>query len=400
MIIKREDLEGRELEILAPYAVKSAESRGRSFKEKEDPYRTCFQRDRDRVIHSKAFRRLNGKTQVFISGYGDHYRSRMTHSMEVAQFGRDIARQLNLNQDLAEAIALAHDLGHTPFGHAGQDAMNELMEQYGSRFEHNEQSFRVVNELERKSDDYNGLNLSFEVLDGLLKHRTRYDRPKAFDHLMPSLEAQIVNIADEIAYQSHDIDDGLRSGILTSEGLMELDIWKYAADDTETSSKPGVQQHQMVTSIMSLLVNDLAQNTSKIVSQLEIRTVEDIYAHADQLALFSAEVSKMGEELKNYLYENFYNAKEVMKYNDEGKRIISELFHFLYNKPDNLPQKYQDRLAEQEKHELIKDYIAGMTDSFAMDLYQKISRLICTALNVKQRRRAWLIHVSLRAVES
>lgn len=373
MIIKREDLEGRELEILAPYAVKSAESKGRSFKEGEGPYRTCFQRDRDRVIHCKAFRRLNGKTQVFISGYGDHYRSRMTHSMEVAQFGRDIARQLNLNQDLAEAIALAHDLGHTPFGHAGQDAMNEVMEKHGSRFEHNEQSFRVVHELERKSDDYKGLNLSFEVLDGLLKHRTRYDRPKAFDHFMPSLEAQIVNIADEIAYQSHDIDDGLRSGILTSEGLMQLEIWKYAAADKKASETPEVQQHQMVTSIMSLLVNDLAQNTDKTVSQIGINSVDDIYGYQEQLAQFSDEVSKMGAELKDYLYENFYNAKEVMKYNMEGKKVISFLFNTLYDKPENLPEKYQKRLEKQEQYEVVKDYIAGMTDSFAMDLYKKLA---------------------------
>lgn len=372
MIIKREDLEGRELEILAPYAVKSAESKGRSFKEKEDPYRTCFQRDRDRIIHCKAFRRLNGKTQVFIAGYGDHYRSRMTHSMEVAQFGRDIARQLNLNQDLAEAIGLAHDLGHTPFGHAGQDAMNEVMEKHGSRFEHNEQSFRVVHELERKSEDYKGLNLSFEVLDGLLKHRTRYDRPKAFDHFMPSLEAQIVNIADEIAYQSHDIDDGLRSGILTSEGLMELEVWKYAAADKKHSDIPEVQQYQMVTSIMSLLVNDLAQNTNELVTKMGIKSVDELYAREEQIAGFSDNVAKMGAELKDYLYANFYNAKEVMKYNMEGKKVIAGLFNTFYDHPEKLPEKYQAKLKELEKHEVVKDYIAGMTDSFAMDLYHKL----------------------------
>lgn len=374
MIIKREDLEGQELELLAPYAVKSSESKGRAFSEKEDPYRTCFQRDRDRIIHCKAFRRLNGKTQVFISGYGDHYRSRLTHSMEVAQFGRDIARMLNLNQDLAEAIGLAHDLGHTPFGHAGQDAMNEVMETYGSRFEHNEQSFRVVHELEMKSDEYKGLNLSFEVLDGLLKHRTRYDRPEAFDHLMPSLEAQVVNIADEIAYQSHDIDDGLRSGILTSDGLMELDIWKFAASDKRPSNIPEIQKHQMVTSIMSLLVNDLAKNTNKRLIKMEIGSMADIYAYDGQIAQFSDEVSRMAVQLKDYLYENFYNAKEVMKYNEEGKQVISGLFRALHEKPENLPKKYQSKFKDEERYVVVKDYIAGMTDIFAMDLYDELSK--------------------------
>ena len=372
MIIKREDLEGQELELLAPYAVKSAESKGRSFTEKEDIYRTCFQRDRDRIIHCKSFRRLNGKTQVFISGYGDHYRSRLTHSMEVAQFGRDIARMLNLNQDLSEAIGLAHDLGHTPFGHAGQDAMNEVLEEFGSRFEHNEQSFHVVHELERKSDDYKGLNLSFEVLDGLLKHRTRYDRPEAFDHFMPSLEAQIVNIADEIAYQSHDIDDGLRSGILTGEGLMHLEIWQYAAANKKPSKVPEIKQHHMVTSIMSLLVVDLATNTNQAIRDKGFTSVDDIYGYPHPLAEFSDKVGKMAVQLKDYLYSHFYNAPEVMKYNEKGKKMITSLFKTFYKKPELLPENYQARLENEEKFLVVKDYVAGMTDSYAMDLYTKL----------------------------
>jgi len=372
MIIKRENLEGQELQLLAPYAVKSSESKGRTFAEKEDPYRTCFQRDRDRIIHCKAFRRLNGKTQVFIAGYGDHYRSRLTHSMEVAQFGRDIARMLNLNQDLAEAIGLAHDLGHTPFGHAGQDAMDEVMQTFGTHFEHNEQSFKVVQELEQKSDKYRGLNLSFEVLDGLLKHRTRYDQPKCFDHLMPSLEAQIVNIADEIAYQSHDIDDGLRSGILSSDEMMHLDIWKFAAADKRPSKIPKVQKYQMVTSIMSLLVNDLALHTSKRLKELGINSVEEIYSHDIQIAQFSEEVSRMAVQLKDFLYTHFYNAKEVMKYNDKGKKVILGLFHALHKKPELLPEKYRDQLNHEERYIVVKDYIAGMTDPYAMDLYSKL----------------------------
>ncbi|MFH0838094.1 MAG: deoxyguanosinetriphosphate triphosphohydrolase [Patescibacteria group bacterium] len=372
MIIKREDLEGQELELLAPYAVRSAESKGRSYSEKEDPYRTCFQRDRDRIIHCKAFRRLNGKTQVFIAGYGDHYRSRLTHSMEVAQFGRDVARMLNLNQDLAEAIGLAHDLGHTPFGHAGQEALNEIMETFGSHFEHNEQSFKVVHELERKSDEYKGLNLSFEVLDGLLKHRTRYDRPAAFDHLMPSLEAQVVNTADEIAYQSHDIDDGLRSGILSDKALMKLAICKCATAEKRLSGDSKIRQHQIVTSIMSLMVNDLAGNTNRKIKKLGIRMVEDIYAHDGQVALFSDEVYHMAVQLKDYLFDHFYNAREVMKYNEEGKKVITGLFRTLYKNPEHLPEKYRAQTENEERYVVIKDYVAGMTDSFAMDLYNKL----------------------------
>ncbi|MBN2307310.1 deoxyguanosinetriphosphate triphosphohydrolase [Candidatus Peregrinibacteria bacterium] len=371
MIIKREDLEGQELELLSPYAVRSAESKGRSTAEKEDPYRTCFQRDRDRIIHSKAFRRLNGKTQVFIAGYGDHYRSRLTHSMEVAQFGRDIARMLNLNQDLAEVIGLAHDLGHTPFGHAGQEALNEVMETYGAHFEHNEQSFRVVHELEKKSEKYKGLNLSFEVLDGLLKHRTQYDRPRAFDHLMPSLEAQVVNIADEIAYQSHDIDDGLRSGILNEKELLTLDISRQSAAKRIHSKDPEIRKRHLLTSIMSLLVNDLAGHTNEKIKKLGIQTVEDVYAHNGQIAQFSDSVYRMAVQLKDYLYEHFYNAKEVKKYNEKGKRIITKLFRFFYEKSENLPDSFQAMLDSEERYVVIKDYIAGMTDSYATELYKK-----------------------------
>ncbi len=371
-MINRKDLESQEEGLLASYAVKSAQSRGRKFDEAEDAFRTCFQRDRDRVIHSKAFRRLNGKTQVFIAGYGDHYRSRLTHSMEVAQFGRDIARMLNLNQDLAEAIGLAHDLGHTPFGHAGQEAMNEMMEQYGSRFEHNEQSFRVVDELEQKSNQYKGLNLSFEVLDGLLKHRTRYDRPEAFDHFMPSLEAQVVNIADEIAYQSHDIDDGLRSGIITIEGLMKLEISQYTTKNLPHADSLEVHRHHLVGSIMSYLVNDLAQATEETLKKNKITTLQQIYECPDQLAQFSDAALKMGAELKDYLYQNFYNAPEVMKYNEHGKVVIIKLFQSFYADEKRLPPKYQKRLDSAEKHVVIKDYIAGMTDSFALAIYDSL----------------------------
>ena len=371
-MIDRHDLESQEEKILASYAVKSAQSQGRKVKEAEDDYRTCFQRDRDRVIHSKAFRRLNGKTQVFIVGYGDHYRSRLTHSMEVAQFGRDIARMLNLNQDLAEAIGLAHDLGHTPFGHAGQDAMNEKMEQFGSRFEHNEQSFRVVDVLEKKSHVYPGLNLSFEILDGLLKHRTRYDRPKAFDHFMPSLEAQVVNVADEIAYQSHDIDDGLRSGVLNLDSLLELSICEVARELIQKSDTIAIKRRHLLSSVMSLLVNDLAEQTELLLKEKNIQQLDHIYKTPEQLAQFSPRVSKMGAELKDYLYQNFYHAPEVTRYNEQGMVVIATLFDHFYGDSDRLPETYQLRLKNEVKHEVVKDYIAGMTDSFALKIYDSL----------------------------
>ncbi len=368
---KREDLEKIEIDKLAPFAVKSVNSKGRKFKEPEAAFRTCFQRDRDRIIHAKAFRRMNGKTQVFIAGYGDHYRTRLTHSLEVAQFGRDIAQMLNLNQDLAEATGLAHDLGHTPFGHAGQDAMNKMMEQYNDRFEHNEQSFRVVDQLEIKSEKYQGLNLSFEILDGLLKHRTRYDRPKAFDHYMPSLEAQVVNMTDEIAYQSHDIDDGLRSGIINMDGLSELEICKEAMGLVETTH-PDLKKSHFISELMTLFVRDLAINTEVNIQTVGIKTLEDIYNHPSQLACFSEEMTKKAAELKDYLYKNFYHAPEVMRYNQEGEQVITRLFTSIYKQPERLPEHFKASLESQSRHTVVKDYIAGMTDKFALELYQKL----------------------------
>ncbi len=371
MIINRKDIQRRENEMLAPYAVRSSESKGRAYKEKEDEYRTCFQRDRDRIIHSKAFRRLNGKTQVFIAGYGDHYRSRLTHSMEVAQFARDIARMLDLNQDLAEAIGLAHDLGHTPFGHAGQDAMNEILEPYGSRFEHNEQSFRVLFTLEEKSDLYEGLNVSYEVLDGLLKHRTEYDHPKVFDHKMPSLEAQIVNTADEIAYQNHDIDDGLRSGILTFNNMEEVEIWNRVMKNVKKSDVSEIYRHQMVTGIMSLMVSDLTINTEKRIADFSIKSLNDVYDQDEPVAVFSEAMAKMAKELKDFLYKNFYQSKPVMQYNTKGQKIIKMLFKAYYDHPEKLPDRFKKELDSEEKHVVVKDYVAGMTDSYATELYNQ-----------------------------
>ena len=374
MIKKRQDIEVQEEKNLAPYAVKSSQSKGRKYSEKEDDYRTCFQRDRDRIIHSKAFRRLKGKTQVFVSSYGDHYRSRLTHTMEVAQFSRDIARTLGLNEDLAETIALAHDLGHTPFGHAGQDAMNEMMEQYGSRFEHNEQSRRVVEHIEIKTDKYPGLNLSFEVLDGLIKHRTPYDSPEADDHLMPSLEAQIVNIADEIAYESHDLDDGLRAGILHLHKLDELALWNEARKNVPKHLPMDLTPRSIISNLMPLIVNDLVFTTEQGLKNKHIQTLEDIYKQQDMIAGFSDKMRKMVMELKDYLYKHFYQSHGVRTYNEKGEEVIHFLFKTLYNNPDLMHEKAKEALEKEEKHIVVKDYISGMTDNFALELYRSFEK--------------------------
>lgn len=372
MILTREQLEEREKKALASYAVKSAESKGRDRKEQEDKYRTCFQHDRDRVIHSKAFRRLKGKTQVFVAHYGDHYRSRLTHTMEVAQLSRDLARMINLNEDLAETIALAHDLGHTPFGHAGQETMNALMKEYGEGFEHNEQSRRVVELLEEKKTEFPGLNLTFEVRDGLIKHRTSFDNPNPLDVTMPSLEAQIVNIADEIIYLTHDIDDGLRADIFDIEKLDDLLIWNAGKENVDQSIPVDFRISAMISHLISLMVENLAQNTNKNIEVANIENAEMVYKTKKPLAAFSQDFEKQCSDLKVFLYDNFYQSPGVAEYNVKGQEAIRFLFKKMMSNFDLLPEKVRRNPHEVDTHILVKDYIAGMTDQFALDLYEKI----------------------------
>ena len=372
MLLKREEIEEREKKTLAPYAVRSSESKGREFDESEDPYRTCFQRDRDRVIHSKAFRRLKGKAQVFVAHYGDHYRSRLTHTMEVAQLSRDIARMLNLNEDLAETIALAHDLGHTPFGHAGQETMDQLMKEHKKGFEHNEQSKRVVEFLEEKSLDYRGLNLTHEVRDGLIKHRTPFDQPISLDSRMPTLEAQIVNVADEIAYLNHDIDDGLRAGILKMEDLNNLVIWKKIQENVDQTLSQPFLISAMISSLIGLMINNLAENTDRLIGEAKIDNIEQVYKSQKPLCSFTGDFKQNCNELKNFLYEHFYRSNGVAEYNIKGQNVISILFKKLMNNFDLLPEKIRKNPYGEETYILVKDYIAGMTDQFALDLYDKL----------------------------
>lgn len=371
MLLKRKQIEQREKETLAPYASCSADSRGRAYLEKEDDFRTCFQRDRDRIIHSKAFRRLKGKTQVFVAHYGDHYRSRLAHSMEVAQLSRDIARALNLNEDLAEAIALAHDLGHTPFGHAGEEEMDRLLRPFGECFEHNRQSRRIVEEFEEKNPDYPGLNLTFEVREGLSKHNTSYDRPSPEDNLMPSIEAQIVNVADEIAYMNHDVDDGLRAKIFKPKDLENIFIWRQAKRKIRQDQHFDTWIIGMISSLISIMAADLANNTSRTICMRKIRNADDIGKKNVMAAGFSKQMQRSTNELKNFLFRKFYQSPGVARYNRKGKRIIRSLFRRLLARPQLLPVKFRNRLENERAPIVIKDYIAGMTDNFAIELYKK-----------------------------
>lgn len=360
MIRRREDIEAMEERNLAPYSAKSARSKGREHPEQEDNFRTAFQRDIDSIMYCLARRRLSKKTQVFFAGHGDHYRNRSSHTDEVVRIARSLARTLGLNEDLSEAIALAHDLGHPCFGHKGEQTLDELLKPYGAHFEHNEQSLWVVERLEHKSEKYPGLNLTFEVRDGLNKHRTPYDSPEAKDLAMPTLEGQIVNIADEIAYKHHDIDDGLRAKVFTEEDLKSLKLWQKAAKETGGS-------------IIEVMVKDLVKTTEDRIHEFKVRTLDDAYRQREPTVCFSEAMAKMIAELGKFLEEKFYKSEPVRKYNRQGEEVIRFLFKAFYDKPEKMPEEFSVRLKTEPRHIIVKDYIAGMTDHFALELYDKLN---------------------------
>lgn len=377
MTITREILEEREKKYLAPYAIKSRKSLGRKFKEKDGEKRLCFQKDRDRILHSKSFRRLDEKTQVFIAGSGDHYRTRLTHTLEVSQIGRDIARRMGLNEDLCEAIALAHDLGHPPFGHSGENALNEVMKDFGMHFEHNEQSKRIVETLEKSYPDFDGLNLTFEVLGGLIKHQTAWDQSGKKFEVFPHLEAQVVNIADEIAYTNHDIDDGLRSGIINLGSLEKIELWRKAKIKVFKRFSKKIDEpvfvSRMVSAIISLMIEDFCDQTEKNIKKFHIKTVENVLNYKGKLANFSPKMISMVKELRLFLYDKFYMSKEINKFISKGKTMITKLFKFYVDNPKKFPKI---SLVKDNKDLIIriKDYIAGMTDGFLIKEYNKISK--------------------------
>ena len=369
---------------LAPYAVHSAGSHGRRFHEAPPASRTEFQRDRDRIIHSTAFRRLEYKTQVFINHEGDLFRTRLTHSIEVAQIARSIARNLRLNEDLVEAISLAHDLGHTPFGHAGQDALNACMREHGG-FEHNLQSLRVVDALEQRYGAFDGLNLTFETREGILKHCSVANARKLGDvgerfieKTQPSLEAQIANLADEIAYNNHDIDDGLRSGLLLPEQLGEIDFYARHRRQVEAEF-PGISGrraiHETIRRMINALVVDLIQASSQRIAAANVKTLDDV-RRAGPLIAFSETMRAEASGLKRFLYENLYRHYQVNRMTSKARRIVIELFDAFMREPGLLPPDYQERdrasEAQGSQARQIADYIAGMTDRYAIREHRRL----------------------------
>ncbi len=370
--------EENERRALASYAMCSGDSRGRAYPEPEHRFRMAFQRDRDRIIHSSAFRRLEYKTQVFVNHEGDYYRTRLTHTMETAQITRTIARALGLNQDLSEAVALAHDLGHTPFGHAGEAVLAELMRDYGG-FEHNSQSLRIVEVLEQRYPGFPGLNLTYEVREGIVKHSTSYDRPRveAFNpDEAPLLEAQIVDFADEIAYNCHDIDDGLQSGMLTVDDLAGVELWEEHYRDV-CREYPGatfsVRRYQTVRRILDAMVTDLIRTTEQRIEELQVRSTADVRRVKPRLAGFSPAMQQATAQLKQRLMERLYQHHRVRRMAAKAKRVMIGIFRAYMEDPGQMPPHVVARASEDNPMpRVIADYIAGMTDRFALEEYAKL----------------------------
>lgn len=374
----RKDLETIEIQTCAPYACKSAESKGRLFKEDEHAYRTCFQRDRDRIIHSSAFRRLEYKTQVFVNHEGDYYRTRLTHTLEVSQIARTIARALGVNEDLTYAIAFAHDLGHTPFGHAGQDTMALLMKEHGG-FEHNAQSFRIVTYLETYYPQFLGLNLTREVLEGIMKHSSKYPLPNGtvFQKQGDSAEAQICNIADAIAYSNHDIDDGIKAGLLELSALKDIALWQKHFEQTQKnfSEFPLHKKVRITVRIMiDALVTDLIEHTTQEIENRNIKTFDDVKAKGKNLVDFSQKTKTELSELQNCLFKNLYRHYRVVRMAEKAKRVLKELFNAYTGNPNTVPQDFKKKYEGRGDSDvrIVCDYIAGMTDRFALQEYSKL----------------------------
>ncbi|KAB2970821.1 deoxyguanosinetriphosphate triphosphohydrolase family protein [Zoogloea sp.] len=365
--------------VLAPYAVTEANSRGRRITEAAPTARGEFQRDRDRIVHCTAFRRLEYKTQVFVNHEGDLFRTRLTHSIEVAQITRTIARALNLNEDLAEAVALAHDLGHTPFGHAGQDALNACMKDLGG-FEHNLQSLRIVDLLEESYAEFNGLNLMHETREGILKHCSPKNAQLLGDvgerflqGRQPSVEAQLANLADEIAYNNHDVDDGLRSGLITLEQLQDVPVFARQRRVVE-AAYPGISGrkliHETVRRMINLMAVDLIEQTRRNIAEGAIETLDDVH-RAPRLVAYSEAMLPELRTLKVFLRESLYHHYQVLRMTDKARRIIHDLFGAFMNDPRLLPPQYQ-AMARSDTPRAIADYIAGMTDRYAMREHRRL----------------------------
>jgi dGTPase len=377
MLYTRQILEDLEEKFLTPYATFSKNSKGRLYSEDEADYRNCFQRDRDRIIHTTAFRRLEYKTQVFINFEGDYYRTRLTHTLEVTQIGRTIARSMGVNEDLVEAICLAHDMGHPPFGHSGESILNDLMKDHEG-FDHNKQSLRIVTELEQRYPNFPGLNLTWETLEGIVKHETEYDKQDAnrfSPELRGNLEAQITNIADELAYTAHDLDDGLRSGIITPSMLDPIEIWQHLTQIVGWQPNTpfmDVTRHSLIRKLIGLEVNDFIQNTAQRIGESRVKSSLELQQLPENIASFTDGMIKQNRQLKNFLFQNLYRNYRVMRMTKKAEDILTRLFTAYRLQPSILPGHVQQNIPKRGLERTICDYIAGMTDRFAIEEHLKL----------------------------
>jgi len=380
MIVARHQLEEREWMTLAPYAMHNSAGRGRRYPEEAHPYRLDYQRDRDRIVHTTAFRRLEYKTQVFVYSEGDHYRNRLTHTIEVAQIGRTLARSLGCNEDLTEAICLAHDLGHPPFGHIGEGTLNHLMSEYDG-FDHQRQTYRILTELEHRYPDHPGLNLTYEVLEGVVKHDTDYDVVDARAYHPDergTLECQLSNLADEIAYNTSDLDDGLRSGILEPAEVADLAIARRTLASLGLTSAENLRsdmvRYRFIRRLVAIEVHNAIQATTTCLEQARVESLQDLRSLPQNVATYSAELAAENRELKRFLFEHFYRHFRVVRMAVKAERVLSNLFRAYIDEPRQLPKEAQRRAVDGAAglHRSVCDYLAGMTDRYAIQEYRRL----------------------------
>lgn len=380
MVVTRTDLERREEQFLAPYGMRSNASRGRIYPENEHPYRTAYQRDRDRIIHTTAFRRLEYKTQVFVYSEGDHYRNRLTHSIEVAQIGRTLARTLGGNEDLTEAICLAHDLGHPPFGHVGEATLNDLMQRFGG-YDHQKQTYRILTELEQRYPEHPGLNVTYEVREGVVKHDTDYDVVDARDYWPEergTLECQLSNLADEIAYNTSDLDDGLRSNILEPAAVLDLGIARKVLASLEEPPTVDLRnpmvRYRFIRRLIGLEVSDVITATQQNLEQAGVATLAELRILPYNVADYSGEFQQLNSELKQYLFKNFYRHYRVVRMASKAERTLRDLFSAYVQEPLQLPPEIQQRTQSHPggTARVVCDYLAGMTDRYAIQEHKRL----------------------------
>jgi len=376
MKFDRLKLETLEDQTLAPYGMHSRQSLGRIHPEDEPAYRTCFQRDRDRILHTTAFRRLEHKTQVFITSEKDYYRTRLTHTLEVAQIGRTMARALGANEDLVEAICLAHDLGHSPFGHSGETTLSELMKE-NDGFDHNKQSLRIVDELEDRFPDFHGLNLTWEVREGIVKHESEYDLADAgkFNpEIRGHIEAQITNLADELAYTAHDLDDGLHSGIISLNDLVGIEIWQQLIQDLDIPCFELEERlrHRIIRRLIGLEVTDIINNSDRLINEINLQSVEDLQRLPYNVVSFTDKLSEQNRQLKDFLYSKMYRHYRVVRMAAKAQKILTELFAAYLQEPAILPEHIRENFGRFGEARTICDYVAGMTDRFAVEEYKRL----------------------------